>query len=106
MNTGEMDRRVEIWQFTDTQDEFGSPTKAWTKLKTVWAKVIPGGGSETIENINTQYTGNMTVTIRYWNGLTEKMRVVYEGDNYDITSIAEIPRRLFWEIQCHKPDNK
>ena len=86
---GSLDRRITIQQATEAQDSKGQPIKTWAALATVWAEVIPVGGSEIFQ---ARQVGAETVAkfrIRYRSDIERKMRVVYDSDNYDITDASE-----------------
>jgi len=86
---GRLDRLIVIEQSTPAQDAAGQPIKSWAALATVWAEVIPVGGREVFE---ARQFGAETVAkfrIRYRGDVTRKMRVVYDGDEYDIAGVAE-----------------
>lgn len=103
---GELDRQVILQTMTEVQDDFGAPVKTWATYRTVWAKVDEGGGSEVINTGQLQSSFSLSVTIRYDSAVNETMRVVWKGENYRITSIKEVQRRMFTELHCIKPDNE
>ena len=89
---GELDRRITIQEDVGTQDAAGQPVPSWQNIATnptVWAEVVPVGGSEIFA---ARQTGAETVKkfrIRYRGDVLRKMRVVYDADNYDIADVAE-----------------
>ena len=86
---GRLDRRITIQQNTPVQDSVGQPIESWADLATVWAEVIPVGGSEIFQ---ARQVGAETVAkfrIRYRGDVLRAMRVVYDSDNYDIADVAE-----------------
>ncbi len=88
-NPGRLDRRIVIEQRTPTQDAAGQPIDSWAELATVWAEVVPVGGSEVFQ---AKQFGAETVKkfrIRWRGDVTTKMRVVYDSDNYDIADVSE-----------------
>ncbi len=88
-NPGRLDRRIVIEQSTPAQDSSGQPVESWAELATVWAEVVPVGGSEIFQ---AKQFGAETVKkfrIRWRGDVTAKMRVVYDSANYDIADVAE-----------------
>ena len=88
-NPGRLDRRIVIEQSTPAQDTAGQPIDSWAELATVWAEVVPVGGSEVFQ---AKQFGAETVKkfrIRWRGDVTTKMRVVYDSNNYDIADVAE-----------------
>ena len=86
---GDLDRRITIQQNTPTQDGAGQPIASWADLATVWAEVVPVGGSETFQAKQTGAEAVAKFRIRYRGDVLRKMRVVYDSDNYDISDVAE-----------------
>lgn len=93
MRAGDLDRRVTIQQRTDTQDSYGEPIAAWADLAEVWAQVTPVRGVErlTAEQLTSDVTTRFR--IRYRAGITEQMRLSYEGRVYQIHAVLELGRR-------------
>ena len=89
MQPGDLDRRITIQQNTPTQDGAGQPIESWADLATVWAEVVPVGGSETFQAKQTGAEAVAKFRIRYRGDVLRKMRVVYDSDNYDIADVAE-----------------
>ncbi len=86
---GHLDRRITVQQNTPAQDAAGQPVESWADLATVWAEVVPVGGTELFQ---ARQFGAETVVkfrIRYRGDVTRAMRVVYDSDNYDIADVAE-----------------
>lgn len=95
-----MNRRICIETFTTDKDTFGQPLKTWTELKSVWADIRPLGSTERFEasQVNRQVTVKMRIYHR--TDITERMRILYDGDYYDIQGIKEIGFREGLELLC------
>ena len=107
INSGELDRKLTIQHQIGAKDEFGHTDMTWTNLHVdipCGFKTIKGG--EVWES--TQDVGNLTTDfkIRFITGITPSMRIVFEGANYDIKRVVEIPRRRGYVIQAQWKDNK
>jgi len=107
INSGELDRRITIQEPTGAKDEFGHETNTWQDVHTN----IPCGvtfikGGEVWESV--QDVGNLTTDfkIRYIAGITPRMRLVFEGETYDIKRVIEITRRKGYVIQAQWKDNR
>jgi len=100
MRAGRMDRRITIQKVTETQNTYGEPIEAWTDHRTVWAEVVPQRGSsgEHYRNPELVSTNRLIFRIRYLIGITNKMRIEYNSDYYDIKTTAELGRREILEI--------
>ncbi len=86
---GRLDRRITIEQNTPTQDGAGQPIDSWAALATVWAEVVPVGGSERFQAMQVGAETVVKFRIRYRGDVLRAMRVVYDSDNYDIADVAE-----------------
>lgn len=98
---GKMDRRIKLQRAVEAQDGFGTPIKTWQDIAskpTVWAEVEPLGGRETFASQELLAEADSRFRVRYRTDITVEMRIVYQGDNYDIKSIAELGRHEGLEI--------
>lgn len=100
MNIGKMKRRICIEQFTTDKDTFGQPIKTWAELKSVWADIRPLGTTERFEAAQVNRQVELRMRIHYRTDITEQMRILYEGDYYDIQGIKEIGYRQALELLC------
>lgn len=90
---GELDRKITIEQFIESQDDFGQPIKAWSTWQTPWAKVEVLNANENIDGAARSAVSNVRFTIRWRAGLHSKMRISYDGEIYNIRSVGEPDRR-------------
>lgn len=82
MDPGELNRKITIQSFTpDSVDE---EIKVWANVATPWAKKVHRTSREffAAQKINSETTD--LFIIRYRTGIDTKMRVVFDGRNYDI----------------------
>lgn len=100
MNIGAMDREITIEQLAEAGDAEGGFTKDWTTFVTVWAERRPNRGGEREAGGQTMETRTAVFRCRYGDtdGVTEKMRIVDEGANWDIVRIEEAGFRQFRDI--------
>lgn len=95
---GNLDRRIAIQNYTVTKDGYGADIKTYAALITCWAKVRVDSGAEGIQAEQEIQTRTVTFTVRYYSAITEDSRIVYDGKNYDIISLAEVGRRNYLDI--------
>ncbi len=76
----------------------GAITKTWTTFWTGNAAINFGSGSETEKSDTTIVVQNMAFTIRYKAGIIETMRIVFDGQNYNIQSIQLIGRKRYIKL--------
>lgn len=102
VKAGRYDQRVTIQNLTETQDVSGEPIQSWSDQIETWAMVMPQKGIETFQRSQTLSKAMYIFRIRFNTGITitEKHRLVYLSDNYDIESIVRAGRRAneYWEI--------
>ena len=93
--TTQLDRIITIQQLTVVRDRFGGETETWTDLADVWASFRPQTTRERFENESniTQATTTAAFRIRWRDGLDATMRVIHDGDEWEITGIIPVGRR-------------
>ncbi len=102
IDPGQMDRVVEIQQMVandPAQTTTGQPSDTWTTYRKFNAQKWDVGGRERYLPSGRQAEVNTVFRIRYDAGITEAMRIVYNGVNYNIIFINEIGRRQYLEIR-------
>lgn len=94
---GRLDQQITIQTYTTASDGAGGRIKTWANLSTdptVWARVQSKGGAERREADRMEATGRYVFTIRNRTDLTEKMRIVWSGENYNIRAIQREGGRM------------
>lgn len=92
MKAGNLNRRILIQKRTQVQDEAGQPIDAWVDVVKVWAWVKTQSGMAVARQSTAQDGVAMSVNsysfrIRYRPSVTDDMRVVYGGLNFDIKQV-------------------
>jgi len=98
---GALNQRVELLRRTTASDESGGQETSYTSLGTVWAMVRAGsGGVQTVADTNALAQTTL-VTIRFRADLVPGDRLIIEGEQFDIQSIADINgRKVYQELLC------
>lgn len=96
MQAGKLRHRVTLQEFvigSPAVNAIGEPAGAWAEWATVYAAVEPMAGRELLaaQQISAETTGR--IRIRYREGVTEEMRVVFGSLIYDITGILDPEER-------------
>lgn len=87
----ELNRKITFRELTITQDpDTGEMIEVWTDLVSVFAKVEPLVGREYLAAAAIQDEIPTKFTMRYRGDITPEMRIAFDGDEYDITSIQNI----------------
>lgn len=85
---GRLDQRVTIQSPVDSRGAtFADPQAAsWSTVATVWAAVEPLAGREWFRNQEVGASAEVRVTLRWRDGVTEKMRLVHGARTYEIVA--------------------
>jgi SPP1 family predicted phage head-tail adaptor len=85
-----LDRKITIQQLNETQDSTGHPVKSWTDFAANEpAEFMPLAGTEVFGSNQNLATVTARFRVRYRTTFTNKMRIVFESENWDIQSIIE-----------------
>lgn len=87
MKAFQLRHRVEIQSVAETRDSYGQPIQTWSKFATVWAALEPLRGREFFSAEQFQSKLTTRIRIRYLDGVTTKMRIVFGAYTYNIESI-------------------
>lgn len=104
LDSGALDRRIQIYRAGIVRDTHGDDVDGFTAGPTVWASARPGGGRERLVSAQTAAEAPMVFRIRYSSNvanLSASDRIEYpigSGRMYDIASVNEIGRRDGLEI--------
>jgi len=102
---GQLDRRIEIQTPTETRTATGGVETTWAAFARCFAGVTYPltGNNEDVLGDQPVATTRVMFTIRYRDELTEKMRILYAGEYYDLMPpFAEAGRKQYLIIQAQK----
>jgi len=102
MHAGDLDRQITLRSVSVSQNSFGEPEKLYSDFGVVWAKVVEQSGREIILSGVEHAQKRIVACVRYMLGITTDMKIVYNGDEYDIEVINEIGRREGLELVCKR----
>lgn len=85
---GKKRERIVIQAPQESVDSSGYPAKTWTEHARLWARAtfLRGVELEAMQKINAATWIRFTIRYRH-NDLTEKMRIVWRNENWNIHSI-------------------
>ena len=89
-------KRIELQAPTDSIDSYGQATRTWATYATVFASVIPSGGSESSVADVMQVTQSHTITIRYRSDVEATHRARMSGRNFNFSFIRNLDERSRW----------
>lgn len=96
---GEADQRITFQRFAKTADGIGGLVQAWANVPqtpTVWAKVTPRLGGESMENGRVAATSVATFTVRYREDVAETDRILWRGEPWNIRRVMRRSERGQW----------
>jgi SPP1 family predicted phage head-tail adaptor len=93
LQIGKLDRRIVVQRLTQGQGPYGEPTETWTEFASLWTNAYSGSGREFAAARQVNAEISMQFQIRYLDGLSTTMRILYNGQHYDIDRISEVGRR-------------
>ena len=87
MRSGKLKHRVTIQELSIARNDYGEDIESWVNVSIVWASIEPLRGREYWQA--KQVVGEITgrITIRYLEGVDEKMRIIYGEKTYNILSV-------------------
>ena len=85
----DLSRKVLVQDLVQTTTLTGF-TESWVNVVSVWAKIKNMSGTELVHADQLGATAYSDFTIRYRTGLTEKMKIVYRGVDYQIRHINNL----------------
>lgn len=100
---GRLNKRITIETYTQLADSYGETVKTWVTYSTKWASVEPLAMRELIAAKEQASKFEIMFRIKYISGVKPKMRVVYNGENYNIEAVINtLNRNKELQIFCSK----
>lgn len=88
---GRLSKRISIQRATTTVDAYAHPTEVWETTASCWAEVsypVTGSGEQQYDAVHLATT-SVVFTIHWRDDIRHTDRILYNGETYDITRIAE-----------------
>lgn len=93
MQAGRLRHRVSIQQRVEARNGYGELITTWSTLATVWGSVEPIRGREFFEAEQVQSEISTRVRIRYYDGITAQMRVLFGARKLQIVAVIDVNER-------------
>jgi SPP1 family predicted phage head-tail adaptor len=93
MRAGKLRDKIEIHSHTSAVDDFGQSVKTYALLKPVWSEALPISANETETGGKYEGRSIFQFTIRYTTGVSNKNRIVFGGQNYEIFEVLNTEAR-------------
>ncbi|WP_196007899.1 phage head closure protein [Clostridium tyrobutyricum] len=106
MRTEELKHKITFQKLTTTTNENGFEVEVWEDYSTAWAAISNLMGREYFAAAAVQAEKTVKFTIRYLQGITDDMRILFEDKQYNITFIDNIKyRNKYIEIKALEVEN-
>lgn len=108
MLTHRLSHRITLQSPTNAQDATtGEVTVTWAdSVADEPAEVVPVSGKEFLQSSATQAGVDTRMTIRWRSGIEPTMRVVFDGQNYNIHAVLPDPSNRRWlTLMCERGVN-
>lgn len=93
MRGSKRNKRVIIQSSAETRDSYGAAIETWNTYKSVWANISPDSNNEKLLSDTIDTSSRLKITINYFDGLTHKMRILYNDRVFNIKSIINREER-------------
>ena len=95
MRAGTLRTRVEVQRIAEERDEHGGIVSSWKTIANVWASIVPLSGREYWSAQQVQSDVSHGVTMRYFEGLTNKhrLKLLHSQRVLNIKSVVDVEER-------------
>lgn len=101
MRAGALDRLIKIESPSSEEDDWGMPASGWIEVATVWADIKHASGLETVKSGVDVSIVRASIRIRRRTDVTAGMRVLCEGEVYDIRAVLDdVSDRVYTDLVC------
>ena len=105
MGFGNLDRQIVISSVAETVSGNGERSESWSAFHNCWAAIeygIKGQEGEDYEAGQLVSSNTVKFLIRYYPGITTKMKITYSSVDYNILHISEQGRERFLILKAEK----
>ena len=115
IKAGQLDTPIDIYAYTNTQNEYGEITQTRALLKMVWAKLMAKGGKDGVEDSVIVATSKVDFLVRWDDDLElnsttvspeEHFSIKYLNKYWFISSMEYLGRGRGILIKCYYTDDK
>ena len=98
---GKLNQRITVQAVQRVGDGGGGYEETWLDIAACWAEVLPLAGVERLTAAQQESATDYRVTIRWREGLTAEMRVLWRTHVLDVNAIADNgPQAGFIVLDC------
>ena len=102
IDPGKLRERVTIQQATESRNALGETTLSWATFAERWASVEGVSAREALELGQIDVSVTHRVRMRYVDGMTQNMRIVWRGRTLEIIALLEYANRSEHVATCQE----
>lgn len=95
---GDLRHFVEVQERTDVPDSSGGRARTWVKFADVWCAIKQLSGKELKQYEQLNEVKMKKFVTRYYEGINEKMRLVYHNKEFNIRNVDNLEERNEWLV--------
>ena len=102
MRAGNLDRVITIQRRTTGIDLYGTPIETWTDYATIRGQLLKNATDDREGQRGHTTDILLNFRIRFVASLSLNDRLLYQGQQYQVTQISEIGRRVGMDLTCER----
>ena len=102
IDAGSLRERVTVQQASESRNALGETVLSWATFTERWASVEGVSSRELLQYGQQQIEVSHRVRMRWLDGLTQSMRIVWRGRTLEIVSLLEHGNRSEHELVCQE----
>jgi SPP1 family predicted phage head-tail adaptor len=102
IDAGSLRERVTVQQASESRNALGETVLSWATFAERWASVEGVSSRELLQYGQQQIEVSHRVRMRWLDGLTHSMRIVWRGRTLEIVSLLEHGNRSEHELVCQE----
>lgn len=102
MRAGNFDRLIEIQRRNTGLDLYGTPVETWTTYATMRAQLLKNATDDREDARGHTTDATLTFRMYYFASLSLNDRLLYQGQQYNVTGMTEIGRRVGMDVSCQR----
>lgn len=103
MRSGKLRYRIVIEEAVTQIDDHGTPQDIWVEVATIRAELVQQSTTEYLRNQGAADEELVIFRTRYLGGVTNAMRVMFDGQPHNIREVAPDPMRRHMELRTVSP---
>lgn len=100
MKAGRLTEEIQIERFTNTVNDAGTPIQTWAHICTLRAEKVEQSTTEYIRNYGASDEDLVIFRARFFEGITNADRVIWNGGAFNIRQTVPMGRRKGMELRC------